>query len=294
MGLFKSIKKAVKQAIPVATAALGAYVGGPQGASAGYSLGNSATGGSGTSLLNSVLGGAVGMGQDYLQAQINLAQQKDLAKYNAAQQTLLNQQAFDNNVKMWNMQNEYNSPTEQMKRLQAAGMNPNLVYGGGNITGNTAGSAPQLEPAKFETGVFHPVDTRMERAQIALAMASQYQQVENQKIHNDLMRQRLALAERSADRADVALMLRNARVNSALTNEIESDKDIRERQKLYDREYSENMARWRNNELIHRKETNYIMKQIYDVFGDPWYRKNPQPQRFKAQKAKVRTFGRRV
>lgn len=293
MGLFKSIKKVVKQAIPVAAAAAGAYFGGPTAAAAAYNVGNGVTGQTGQGLFGNVLNGAVGMGQDYLQAQINLAQQKDLAKYNAVQQTLLNQQAFDNNVKMWNMQNEYNTPTEQMKRLEAAGMNKNLVYGGGNVTGNTAGSAPQLEPARFDTGAYHPVDTRMERAQLALAMASQYQQIENQKIHNDLMRQRLVLAERSADRKDAALMLRNSRVNSGLTNYIESDKDVRERQKLYDREYSEAMADWRNRELIHRKGSG-ILSEIYRYFGDPWYKNNPQPKRFKAQKAKLKVFGHRV
>lgn len=31
----------------------------------------------------------------------------------------------------WAMQNEYNSPVEQMKRLKAAGLNSNLVYGDG-------------------------------------------------------------------------------------------------------------------------------------------------------------------
>jgi len=31
----------------------------------------------------------------------------------------------------WQMQNEYNSPTAQMKRLQEAGLNPNLIYGRG-------------------------------------------------------------------------------------------------------------------------------------------------------------------
>lgn len=37
----------------------------------------------------------------------------------------------DDNIKQWHMQNEYNSPQEQMKRLQLAGLNPNLVYGKG-------------------------------------------------------------------------------------------------------------------------------------------------------------------
>lgn len=31
----------------------------------------------------------------------------------------------------WHMQNQYNLPIEQMKRLQDAGLNPNLVYGNG-------------------------------------------------------------------------------------------------------------------------------------------------------------------
>lgn len=34
----------------------------------------------------------------------------------------------------WNMQNEYNSPTSQMARLKAAGLNPHLVYGSGATT----------------------------------------------------------------------------------------------------------------------------------------------------------------
>lgn len=40
----------------------------------------------------------------------------------------------------WHMQNEYNSPINQMARLRDAGLNPNLVYGDG-VTGNASGSA---------------------------------------------------------------------------------------------------------------------------------------------------------
>lgn len=35
------------------------------------------------------------------------------------------------NLADWHMQNAYNSPEEQMKRLKAAGLNPHLVYGNG-------------------------------------------------------------------------------------------------------------------------------------------------------------------
>ena len=51
------------------------------------------------------------------------------------------------NLRMWNMQNAYNHPLQQMQRLEDAGLNPNLIYGGstGAAVGN-AGSQPA--PAK--------------------------------------------------------------------------------------------------------------------------------------------------
>lgn len=44
------------------------------------------------------------------------------------------------NIKQWKMENEYNSPVNQMARLQSAGLNPNLVYGHGAVAtgGNIA------------------------------------------------------------------------------------------------------------------------------------------------------------
>lgn len=47
----------------------------------------------------------------------------------------------------WNMQNQYNLPAEQMKRLKDAGLNPNLVYNNGaDAQGATlkAGGAPSM------------------------------------------------------------------------------------------------------------------------------------------------------
>lgn len=47
---------------------------------------------------------------------------------------------WNRDLAMWNMTNAYNSPTAQMQRLKEAGLNPNLVYGSGNVVGNAAGS----------------------------------------------------------------------------------------------------------------------------------------------------------
>lgn len=63
---------------------------------------------------------------------------RELAQYNWEQQ-----------VAMWNRQNEYNSPSAQMSRLKDAGLNPHLVYGNG-VTGNTSGQAPTPQLAQME------------------------------------------------------------------------------------------------------------------------------------------------
>lgn len=46
------------------------------------------------------------------------------------------------NLEFWRQQNEYNNPQNQMKRLQEAGLNPNLVYGGSPA--QSAGQAERL------------------------------------------------------------------------------------------------------------------------------------------------------
>jgi hypothetical protein len=61
----------------------------------------------------------------------------------------------DTSRENWMMENEYNTPRQQMQRLQEAGLNPNLVYGngadamGGKISnpeaGQSQGTAPRLE-----------------------------------------------------------------------------------------------------------------------------------------------------
>ena len=53
-----------------------------------------------------------------------------------------------------NYQNEYNSPTAQMQRLQEAGLNPNLVYGSAapaGVSGNAAAPAGGGLPGSFGT-----------------------------------------------------------------------------------------------------------------------------------------------
>lgn len=63
---------------------------------------------------------------------------------------LQQQQAQDTyNTQMWNNQNAYNAPDAQMSRLEDAGLNPNLVYGSGNVTGNVAEAAPSMAKVEY-------------------------------------------------------------------------------------------------------------------------------------------------
>lgn len=61
------------------------------------------------------------------------------------------------NLDMWNRQNVYNAPDQQMKRLKEAGLNPNLVYGGG-----AQGAAGMAQPAPKSVGLdeagYRPID----------------------------------------------------------------------------------------------------------------------------------------
>lgn len=56
----------------------------------------------------------------------------------------LAQYQFDKNKEMWDLQNQYNSPSAQRQRMEEAGFNPNYMAGGGaSSTGNATGSLPQ-------------------------------------------------------------------------------------------------------------------------------------------------------
>lgn len=56
---------------------------------------------------------------------------------------------YDYQMAMWDANNAYNTPAEQMKRLKEANLNPNLVYGGGSATHTaTMASAPRVEPGR--------------------------------------------------------------------------------------------------------------------------------------------------
>lgn len=119
----------------------------------------------------------------------------EIAKYQAQWQQQENEKAYQRSLNMWNLQNEYNSPTQQMARIRAAGLNPNLVYGNG-VTGNSSGSTPQYEPAKFNAPTMQAyrgwnlgISDAISRF---LAYRTVKAQVDNMEAQNSLIRQQTA------------------------------------------------------------------------------------------------------
>ena len=47
------------------------------------------------------------------------------------------------NISQWNNENAYNSPAAQIERMKEAGLNPDMMYGGG-VSGNLAASSPSM------------------------------------------------------------------------------------------------------------------------------------------------------
>lgn len=89
----------------------------------------------------------------------------------------------------WNMQNQYNSPAEQMRRLKSAGLNPNLVYGEGAVANNSS------LPRQVQMDNWKPEAPRYDGSGIAQSMSSIYDiqlktaQTDNLKATNEVLKQ---------------------------------------------------------------------------------------------------------
>lgn len=97
--------------------------------------------------LSSLVGSVVGAIPNMISGGASIAGQKSANATNIKLQR--EQQAW--NEKMWNMNNAYNAPIEQVKRLKDAGLNVGLMYAGGQgDVGNSSAPAQAVQPARVE------------------------------------------------------------------------------------------------------------------------------------------------
>lgn len=92
----------------------------------------------------SMLSGLFGAGGSAVSAkyQLQAARETNRMNYQIAQEN----NAF--NQRMWEKQNAYNSPVEQRRRLEQAGLNPNLMMNGGSA--GTAETAPTADTSAVQ------------------------------------------------------------------------------------------------------------------------------------------------
>jgi hypothetical protein len=95
--------------------------------------------------------------------------------------------AWQQTVAMWNMQNKYNTPFNQMARFKAAGLNPNLIYGQGN-PGNASG-APNYQVSAHTSPFGAALEALTNVANLELIKSQvDKNKVESQRIQSDTKR----------------------------------------------------------------------------------------------------------
>ena len=109
----------------------------------------------GKSVLPSVITGAFGLGASAI---------------NHFSQRALSNNAFRQNVALWNQQNQYNSPSAQVGRLVAAGLNPALAYGGSSQVVGNSDTPPQLDYRGVANQPLISPDAVMQAQQVATMM----------------------------------------------------------------------------------------------------------------------------
>lgn len=99
-------------------------------------------------------GGGYGGGADWVSSLVNagaaiysseVSRQNTKKNIKAAKEQA--ELAYQRELEMWNKQNDYNNPLNQMARLKAAGLNPNMMYGSGS--GSASGNAAPASTPKY-------------------------------------------------------------------------------------------------------------------------------------------------
>lgn len=128
---------------------------------------------------------AVGVGGDIFSTMLGIEASNKMAKQNREWQ-----------LQQWRMENEYNSPAQQMQRLKAAGLNPNLLYGQispGNASPvrmndpyNSKVVAESLSKLNFQGAALQVAKSAQELKALKLANREKQTEIEGKSISNTL------------------------------------------------------------------------------------------------------------
>lgn len=164
-------------------------------------------------------------------AQIAGSVVKNKRSYNFTRRLQNKQQEI--NLANWNLQNKYNSPSAQMQRLKAAGLNPNLIYANG---GSFAGAGEISSPSVNQFDYQDPISNAASGAMSGYLGMANYDSIraatENTRAATDLTKVSKALGEKDLNWRDrmlyqqyVGIQMQNM-VNYATTENLRAKTGI--------------------------------------------------------------------
>lgn len=176
---------------------------------------------------------------------------------------------YDNNIKMWNMQNKYDLPSAQKQRLIDAGLNPDLMYSGKgvspspNLQAAVAGSASSGSLPGYGGVVDSFNQGRLLDAQIRNIDADTKQK-ESQTVGQNYTNDILSSDAKFADAKNSGII----RAQDVLIEDTSAAADLKRQQiinlqeqvKVFNQEIHESIVRCRNLDVdtISKQLDNYI------------------------------------
>lgn len=91
----------------------------------------------------------------------------------------MSEYAYEKDMEMWKMANEYNAPTQQMARLKEAGLNPAMIYGSGGAK-TVAATTPKYQAPRPDYRYSAPINP--------LAILGAFQNTERHNAEMDIIR----------------------------------------------------------------------------------------------------------
>ena len=134
--------------------------------------------------------------------------------------------------RMWHMNNEYNTPTMQMQRYKAAGLNPHLIYGQGNSGNASMATLPQQTPTKIGSSF-------ADAAMNYVATRKQQTEIDNMVKAREVM--------------DADKQLKNAQTANQLSSSAKTDQEVQQAGDLFDTTMAQAQANLRNTDIVSDK-----------------------------------------
>lgn len=144
------------------------------------------------------------------------------------------------NLEQWNRENEYNTPSAQVQRLQDAGLNPALMYGSGAVS-NTAASSPRAAAATVQNASTGYAQGLSQATGMAMQVIMNQQEISKMQAQSELAKSQSDLARMNTNvgtvrsglyAAQTAQTYSNIDVNSARISNLMSQTSLNEAREI--------------------------------------------------------------